>query len=637
MRASRRYSIILAIIMIFVVVFLSPNCYGNSEPAMEQISDWHFKWEYGQNQATVDSAEVVSEGGWASYRVKQPLPPQNQQTRTAWIQMKLPSLEWNTPAVLMEPVYGQHIVVYLDDQKIYELSRDYMYDTNKILLPLSQEDAGRSLLIRIEAEKDRIGIQEPVLIGDYQTLLKHYVRANIEDVILGSFLVFIALVMIISALFLKKTQLVSWLTLALVILSIGALILTYSPFLYNLFENSGQFFLTVFDIALFTLLPSLTFYFEETVGIGYMLAVRIYRKLQVGYSIFCLGFMIINQLFHDRFFETYYFFSVKILGCLMIIQLVMLVISAIQYAVKGNKEAIVFAAGFAVFALISLTEMIWFFVQKGDYALFWWKWGVLGFIISLIVILGRKFALNHQQIVVYSRELEMFNRELQRSEKMEIISELAASVAHEVRNPLQVTRGFLQLLQEKSREREKEYLRLALEELDRASSIITDFLTFAKPEAEQISLMDISDEFRHIEGILIPLANFQGGGITSDIPDHLYVQGNSSKFKQAFINIIKNSIEALHGEGLIQIWAYLENSNIVIHIQDNGEGMDSHELARLGEPYFSNKTKGTGLGLMVTFRIIEVMQGKIHFQSKKGVGTEITVRFPAAIGEEPQD
>lgn len=72
----------------------------------------------------------------------------------------------------------------------------------------------------------------------------------------------------------------------------------------------------------------------------------------------------------------------------------------------------------------------------------------------------------------------------------------------------------------------------------------------------------------------------------------------------------------------------------MIHIKDNGEGMDEEVLARLGEPYFSNKTKGTGLGLMVTFRIIEVMNGQIHFTSKKGAGTEVVIRFPSVQVEE---
>lgn len=170
-------------------------------------------------------------------------------------------------------------------------------------------------------------------------------------------------------------------------------------------------------------------------------------------------------------------------------------------------------------------------------------------------------------------------------------------------------------------------MRIALEELDRASGIITDFLTFAKPEFDHIISLNISDEFNHIEGILVPMANLEGGKITTDIPPDLYIRGNSSKFKQAFINIIKNSIEAFQGQGQIDIWAYKQDGLIKVHVRDNGEGMDEEALSRLGEPYFSNKIKGTGLGMMVTFRIVEAMQGQISFTSTKGVGTEAVVSF----------
>lgn len=86
------------------------------------------------------------------------------------------------------------------------------------------------------------------------------------------------------------------------------------------------------------------------------------------------------------------------------------------------------------------------------------------------------------------------------------------------------------------------------------------------------------------------------------------------------INIVKNSIEALDEEGVVRIWAYAEGSEVAIHIKDNGIGMSTAELSRLGEPYFTNKLKGTGLGLMVTFRIIEGMKGTIKFSSRKEAG-----------------
>lgn len=102
-----------------------------------------------------------------------------------------------------------------------------------------------------------------------------------------------------------------------------------------------------------------------------------------------------------------------------------------------------------------------------------------------------------------------------------------------------------------------------------------------------------------------------------DVSGPLWVKGNSSKFKQAFINIIKNSIESFREEGFIYMSVYGEDDKVIIHIKDNGEGMDADVLHRLGEPYFTKKNKGTGLGLMVTFRIIEAMHGEVRFTSKK--------------------
>ena len=114
-----------------------------------------------------------------------------------------------------------------------------------------------------------------------------------------------------------------------------------------------------------------------------------------------------------------------------------------------------------------------------------------------------------------------------------------------------------------------------------------------------------------------------------DIPSTLYLEGNDTKLKQIFINMMKNSLEALGDSGLIRVWAFEQNGQIIMHIQDNGEGMEEHIVQRLGEPYFSNKVNGTGLGLMVTYQIVELMQGKLEFKSKKGVGTEAVIRFPS--------
>lgn len=623
--------IIVILSMLSSLVITSKDT--NAEVTTKRITQWQFMWEHTSNTGSEITANPSSTE-WSWLEVDQALPMGREESDAAWIKFQLPQSDLPYPALLIKSIHAQRLSVYMNTTLIYEVSRDYGYDFNKILLPFHQQDAGKDIYIHVQTETNRIGLLDEPRIGDYQTMLNVFVREDLIDVILGSSVIFIALVMLICTFFLKKVQMPNWLSLSIVLISIGTLILTYSPFLYTYYGEYGKLYVTMFDISLYVCSPGLTYTFETMIGRGYHSIIRKYRKFQVIYSLFGLAFMFVNLMLDNALYQQYHMFSVTILGILIIIQGILLVTSAAYYSAKGNKDAIIISIGFAVFSLCGIFEMIWFYIQDGEYDLFLWKWGVMGFVISLIVLLGRKFALNHQRVVEYSKELALFNNELQRSEKMDIISELAASVAHEVRNPLQVTRGFLQLLEEKSNGKEKGYLKLALEELERASNIITDFLTFAKPEIEHVAILDVAHEFKHIEGILIPLANLQGGSIHTSIPSKLIIQGNSSKFKQAFINMIKNSIEALGDRGFIHIWAYQEKDQIVIHIQDNGVGMGEAEIIRLGEPYYSNKTKGTGLGLMVTYRIVEAMKGKIKFKSEIGSGTEAIITFPVAAEED---
>lgn len=618
---------IFVILGIVVLCAVSLEFSAGNNIDQQVIPEWQMTWtdEFDPDMST---KELEASQAWERVEANEPTPERPQGKQGQWVRIDAPPITSRSPAILFEKVYGSHIVVKINDELIYESQRDYRYSVNTILLPLDRNGDRDIIYMGIDSIK-RIGPQGNVLVGDYKNLQKLYIKNNIVDFIIGSALIFVAAIMLICALFLKNENMAGWLSLCLVILSGGTMVLTYSPFLYSLYGVFGNIYVALFDLSLFILLPSFTLFFETIFGRGFKSIIARYGRFQVGYSVLCSILLFINLGNNGKTDGLYEFFSVTLLGLFMILQFILMIVVSTIYTIRGNQEAVIFSIGFAIFSGLGLGEIIWFFFKQTYYELFLWKWGIVCFLIALIIILGKRFAKNHDQVVEYSKQLEMFNNELQRSEKMEIISELAASVAHEVRNPLQVTRGFLQLLVAKQNTADKVYLSMALEELDRASNIITDFLTFAKPEVGKVTTLNVLNEFIHIEGILVPMANLQGGRISVQIPKDLNIRGNSSKFKQAFINIIKNSIESLHGEGEIQAWAYEEKGEVCIHIKDDGEGMDEEVLARLGEPYFSNKTKGTGLGLMVTFRIIEVMNGKIQFRSEKGAGTEVIVRFPA--------
>ncbi|SEO93104.1 two-component system, sporulation sensor kinase B [Paenibacillus sp. OV219] len=218
------------------------------------------------------------------------------------------------------------------------------------------------------------------------------------------------------------------------------------------------------------------------------------------------------------------------------------------------------------------------------------------------------------------------------AEKMKVVSEIAASVAHEVRNPLTSVRGFIQLLSDPvlSDRKRKEFSTITLEELDRAESIISDYLSLAKPQSERLEPIVLEEELNKASQILSSYANLQSVEIVTDIALPATVYGSKSKFRQAIINIGKNAIEAMPGGGMLTL-TYTVNEpkrTVTITIADTGIGMNEEQIKRLGAPYYTTKDKGTGLGTMVIFSVIRGMNGTIDVRSKEGAGTTYFITLP---------
>ncbi|MFC0271019.1 ATP-binding protein [Metabacillus herbersteinensis] len=232
----------------------------------------------------------------------------------------------------------------------------------------------------------------------------------------------------------------------------------------------------------------------------------------------------------------------------------------------------------------------------------------------------------------YIKENAMLRTQIIKSEKLSIVSELAASVAHEVRNPLTVVRGFIQLIGDEDgydHLKKKEYVKLVLTELDRAQEIITDYLNLARHQYFAKKKLNISIVLHEVANLMTSYANYKTVTISAEIEDNLHVYGDATRLKQVFINLVKNSIEAVPElDGNVVIKAYASHEVIRVKIIDNGIGMSPEQIVRLGEPYFTLKEKGTGLGLTVTFSIIEHHNGTIRFQSELTKGTSVTVSFP---------
>ncbi|WP_338368127.1 HAMP domain-containing sensor histidine kinase, partial [Enterococcus faecium] len=180
--------------------------------------------------------------------------------------------------------------------------------------------------------------------------------------------------------------------------------------------------------------------------------------------------------------------------------------------------------------------------------------------------------------------------------------------------PLTVTRGFLQMLKDPSIPEDKRqfYLDTAIDELDRAEVIISEYLRFSKPHHDQTSTLTWKYEIEKALELLLPYANHFSVKVKHQLEDGLYVNGEASKFQHCLLNIMKNCIEAMPNGVDCLIESHRSEDKFSISIKDTGIGMSAREIAMIGEPYYSTKKeKGTGLGMMVVFNILNEMGGSL--------------------------
>lgn len=217
------------------------------------------------------------------------------------------------------------------------------------------------------------------------------------------------------------------------------------------------------------------------------------------------------------------------------------------------------------------------------------------------------------------------------SEKLNVVSELSASVAHEIRNPLTVTNGFLQLLNESTTitQADKRYIECSLQELRRAEKIVSDFLAFSKPQSENMVHSNFKNEIEYVTNIMIPYANLYHVDLQFTFNNSIHKTYDKNQVQQCLINLCKNGIEAMKDSGgTLYIDIFEKGNQIIIKIKDTGIGMTKEEILHLSKPYYSTKKEGTGLGMLMVYSTIHKMKGKIEVESKKGKGTTFLIKIP---------
>jgi len=224
-------------------------------------------------------------------------------------------------------------------------------------------------------------------------------------------------------------------------------------------------------------------------------------------------------------------------------------------------------------------------------------------------------------------ECKRIEKEMARLAQLNLVGEMAAGIAHEIRNPMTSVRGFLQLLGDKEEcSRYKNYFDMMISELDRANSIITEFLTLARNKAMLLKKQNLVTIIR----TLLPL--LQKEGIKTDkyiqadleeVPDLLL---DEDEIRQLIINLVRNGLEAMPPGGKVIIRTYTEDNEVVFSVQDEGKGISAEVLEKIGTPFFTTKDKGTGLGLAVCYSIATRHKATISVDTSPG-GSTFYVRF----------
>ena len=243
---------------------------------------------------------------------------------------------------------------------------------------------------------------------------------------------------------------------------------------------------------------------------------------------------------------------------------------------------------------------------------------------------------SYRKLQEQSEQLIEIEKNLRSAEKLSTLGEMAAVLAHEIRNPLGSIRGTAEILRDDYRpgDPKYEFIDIQIRETERLNRVVEDFLRMARPLPTEMVPCRVQAELETVIMLVAKDAGERHVALSLEPPTFdAVVSGNGDKLRQAFLNIAINSLQAMNGGGTLTIATSLCPADQApdmceIKFCDSGEGIDPESSARIFEPFYTTKPDGTGLGLAITKKIIEGHGGSLHVESELGQGTTVFVRLP---------
>lgn len=240
-------------------------------------------------------------------------------------------------------------------------------------------------------------------------------------------------------------------------------------------------------------------------------------------------------------------------------------------------------------------------------------------------------------------ETKALEAQMRTQEKLAAVGQLAAGMAHEIRNPLASISGSLQMILGDAHvrdEQEQRLMKIILREVDRLNDLINEFMDYVRPTPMLTEQVDVNSLIREILELMKFNPNVSKEVVCeTKLDSAASVIGNSQKLKQALLNIIVNAFQAIEKaqHPRIEILTKDEGNKVIVLIKDNGVGISEENISRIFEPFHTTKPKGTGLGLAITYKIFEAHKAKVFVDSELGKGTQFLIELPSYRDQESLD
>lgn len=318
-------------------------------------------------------------------------------------------------------------------------------------------------------------------------------------------------------------------------------------------------------------------------------------------------FLILIMLIYNNIYNNIYF--------LLIIGFITFIIYIIKKKLKLNDYLFLDIVGI----MSSIIYILWMYIFNKNY------FNVNSIIITIISYI---FIINITNLIYEtSKKILSINMTLKELEQEKQIRLSLFKITHEIKNPIAVCKGYLDMINVKDKGQVERYVPILKSEINRLLSLLQDFLLINKNNLD-LDIMDMNMLVEDTVDKLKPLIEENNIKINLDlIDDEIFINGDYNRLSQVLINIIKNSIESINNKGKITIKSKVKNNKYYLNIEDNGCGMDKETLNKIKEPFFTTKKRGSGLGVSLIYEIIEAHSAKINYDSESGKGTKVNLTF----------